>query len=84
MQNTKLVNNFTAKNFAQNNKHLTQAQSKIICKMLVNYKWSIKHLQQLDEAYAQNAVAQFNKIVAQYKINIATAKTSTKTAKTSK
>lgn len=66
---TKNINNFSAKVFRAYNKDL-DAKNPTICKMLVNYKWSVKHLQQLDEAYANNAIEQFNKVVKQFGVKL--------------
>lgn len=59
---------FNAKTFNRFNKNLENADK--IKQMLVNYKWSVKHLRELDESYAKVAIEQFNKMVEQFNVKL--------------
>ncbi|MCM1323320.1 MAG: hypothetical protein NC218_04090 [Acetobacter sp.] len=75
MQNNSIINTFNAKKFNAFNKNNAKLQDKAIaekvCKMLVNYKWSIAHLEELDAELANNARAQFDKLAKMYNVKIA-------------
>lgn len=75
----KVILNFNAKKFNLYNKGMEKGDE--ICKMLVNYKWSIAHLEQLDKKYADNAREMFNAMVKQFGVKLeAPKKTETKKA----
>lgn len=59
---------FNAKKFNLYNKEL--ANKELICKMLVNYKWSVAHLEAIDEKYAKNARAQFDAMIEQFGVKL--------------
>lgn len=74
-----IVLSFNAKKFNLYNKGLENGEE--ICKMLVNYKWSIAHLEQLDKKYADNAREQFNAMVKQFGVKLEAPKKNTETKK---
>lgn len=74
-------NKFNAKKFNAYNKDLDNKE--VICKMLVNYKWSVAHLEAIDKKYADNARAMFDEMVAQFGVQLEAPKT-TKAEKKSK
>ncbi|MCM1323176.1 MAG: hypothetical protein NC218_03235 [Acetobacter sp.] len=74
-------NKFNAKKFNLYNKDLQNKD--VICKMLVNYKWSVAHLEAIDKKYADNARAQFDAMIEQFNVQLEAPKT-TKAEKKSK
>ncbi|MCM1323174.1 MAG: hypothetical protein NC218_03225 [Acetobacter sp.] len=72
----KTILNFNAKKFNLYNKDLANKDE--ICKMLVNYKWSVAHLEQLDKKYADNAREQFMAMVKQFGVKLEAPKKATK------
>lgn len=73
MQNS-IINAFNAKKFNAFNKDNAKLQDKAVaekvCKMLVNYKWSVAHLEAIDKALADNAREQFDKLVKMFDVKI--------------
>lgn len=65
---TTYINKFNARVFNAYNKDLKNGKQ--ICKVLVNYKWSVKHLQAVDKKYADNAIEQFNAIIKQFGVKL--------------
>lgn len=60
--------NFNAKKFNAFNKGMENGE--LICKMLVNYKWSVAHLEKLDAKYAKVAKEQFNEMLKQFNVKL--------------
>ncbi len=67
----KTILNFNGKKFNLYNKELANTeQGETIKKMLVNYKWSLAHLEKLDAKYADNARKMFTEMVKQFGVKV--------------